>query len=204
MTSFRRKPAANLLGLVLAFASLAWNSSTLAADPAQTLILIAHPALDDRLYGQSILVAHELRDGQHVGFILNKPTNMNLAEALPGHETAKAMTDPLYLGGPANVNVLFALVQGEPPQAEGTLVLSKNIYLAVSDAAVGKAMHSRADNNARFFVGSVLWHPGELDAEIKKGAWYVLDATPDRVLPKRTTGLWEEMVLQAEIVAKGI
>ena len=70
--------------------------------------------------------------------------------------------------------------------------------------SVDKAMNPGADDRARFFVGAVVWRPGELAAEIRQGAWYVLEATPELVLPKRTTGLWEELVRQAEISANSI
>ena len=86
---------------ILAFISLAWNAPALGAEPTETLVLVARPALSDPIYGRSILVAHEMPGGQHVGFILNKPTELRMAEAFPGHAASKTVTDPLYLGGPS-------------------------------------------------------------------------------------------------------
>ena len=139
-----------------------------------------------------------------MGFILNKPTELKLAEAFPGNEASTKVTDPLYLGGPSEMGAVFALVHGNGIPSDGTLALTDNLYLAISDTAVDKAMNPGADDRARFFVGAVVWRPGELAAEIRQGAWYVLEATPELVLPKRTTGLWEELVRQAEISANSI
>lgn len=189
---------------VLAFISLAWNAPALGAEPTETLVLVARPSLSDPIYGHSILVAHEMPGGQHVGFILNKPTELKLTEAFPGHDASKAVTDPLYLGGPSDLNAVFALVQSRTTPADGSLALTGDIYLAISDTAVDKAMTPAAEERARFFVGAVVWRRGELDAEIRQGAWYVLEATPELLLPRRTTGLWEELVRQAEIAANAI
>jgi len=50
----------------------------------------------------------------------------------------------------------------------------------------------------------VLWRPGELHEEIKKGLWYVNDARADLVLRKPTESLWEELVGRSERKANAI
>ena len=54
------------------------------------------------------------------------------------------------------------------------------------------------------FVGTVVWNPGELEEELKRGAWYVLEPDPEVVLRRKTEGLWEELVHRAQISANGI
>jgi putative AlgH/UPF0301 family transcriptional regulator len=58
-------------------------------------------------------------------------------------------------------------------------------------------------SHARFVAGLVAWRTGELQDEIKRGAWFVLDADPALVL-RKPEGLWEELVKNAEIRANGI
>jgi putative transcriptional regulator len=212
MNSFFRLPTTivSLLGVLslLAFLSLVLHAPAHAAEPvaepAETLVLVARPAMTDPLYGQSILVAHEMPGGQHVGFILNRPTDLKLDEAFPGHEASKSVTEPLYLGGPSDLNAVFALVHSQSAPKEGTLPLTDDIYLAISESAVDEAMTPGEKGQSRFFAGAVVWRPGELAEEIRRGAWYVLEATAERVLPKKTAGLWENLVKQVEIVTEGI
>jgi len=206
MYSLHRLSAAVVTLLTLlsisAFLSLAWNTPARGTEPSNSLVLVARPNLNDPLYGKSILVARAMPGGQHVGFILNKPTELKLTEAFPAHEGSKSVTDPLYLGGPSDINAVFAMVRGQDAPDQGTLSMTQGVYLAISDTAVDKAM--APGDHARFFVGAVVWRPGELDAEIKQGAWYVMPATAELLLPRRTTGLWEELVRQAEITANSI
>jgi putative AlgH/UPF0301 family transcriptional regulator len=58
-------------------------------------------------------------------------------------------------------------------------------------------------SHARFVAGLVAWRTGELDEEIKRGAWYVLAADSGLVL-RNPDGLWEELVRNAELRANGI
>jgi putative AlgH/UPF0301 family transcriptional regulator len=57
---------------------------------------------------------------------------------------------------------------------------------------------------ARFFAGLVMWRPGELDDELKRGLWYVLEDSTDLVMRKPTEGLWEELVGRSERKANTI
>jgi putative transcriptional regulator len=206
--SRERKPLALVLSMamlsLIAFASLGWHSPVLAAGPERALLLVARPAVSDPLYGRSIVVAREMPDGRYVGFILNKPTQVTVTEAFPGHDASVASTEPIYIGGVSSREALFALVNGQPEIKDGTFALTDSIYLAFSGAAVVKAMAEAGRDHARFFIGAVIWQPGELADEVKQGAWYVMDATPELILPARTTGLWSTLVERAEMIANGI
>ena len=74
-----------------------------------------------------------------------------------------------------------------------SMQIASDLYLAHERDVVDRIIETEADH-ARFFAGLVLWRPGELDQEIKRGFWYVLDAETSLVLRKSTQGMWEELV----------
>ena len=189
--------------LALLVLTFAWTAPTLGAEPPGTVVLVAKPGFKDPLYGAAILIAKPLADGRHVGFILNKPTKFSLAEAFPGHSPSMKVRERLYLGGPSQVNLIFALVQRPSSPGEGAVQLAPELFLAVSGDSVDRVIETEAEH-ARFFMGVVMWRPGELDQELKRGAWYVLAPDPQFVLPKKTEGLWEELVERARISADAI
>jgi putative AlgH/UPF0301 family transcriptional regulator len=49
----------------------------------------------------------------------------------------------------------------------------------------------------------VLWKPGELRDEVKRGLWYSMDARTELVL-RKADGLWEELVGRSERKANTI
>ena len=48
-------------------------------------------------------------------------------------------------------------------------------------------------NDARYYVGYIVWRPGELRSEIDRKVWTVTNASPDIVFRKDPSGLWEEL-----------
>jgi len=168
------------------------------ADLDQPLMLVAKPQLRDALYGSTILIAKAIGNDEHIGFIINKPTPITVGEAFPGSSFAQKQGDVLFLGGPASSNVIFALVNRHDSPGRGTVQLAPDIFLAVAADAVAHVIEADADH-ARFLIGAVVWRPGELQDELKRGLWYVLEPEADLVARKKTDGLWEELVRRSEV-----
>lgn len=196
-------PASTSNRLAFALLALALALPCLGADPASTVVLVAKPGLQDPLYGASILIARALPDGRHVGFILNKPTTVTLAAAFPDHAASQPDHELLYLGGPVATEAVFVLIQTHVSPGEGSIQIAPDLFLVIAEATVNRIIETQPDH-ARLFLGTVVWQPGELDTELKRGAWYVMDPRPDLVLPAKTDGLWERLVQRAELYAKAI
>jgi len=190
--------------LLLAVLAIAGTAPARAVEPAdEPVILVAKPALRDRLYRGTILIARPLRNGQHVGFIVNRPTPVKLGTLFPDHGPSQKVVEPIYLGGPVSIEVLFALVQRKDSPGKRAMQLTPDLYLVVDRDLVDHIIESEADH-ARFYAGVVLWARGELDAEIARGFWYVDDADVSLVLRKSTDGMWEELVKRLEQRSRGI
>lgn len=171
-------------------------------DMSDTMILVAKRQLRDQLYGSTILIVKPLGEDRHVGFIINKPTQMTLGKLFPNHGPSQKIADPVYLGGPFNAQVIFALVQRPDSPGGRSVRIAPDLYLAVDSNVVDRIIESEPQH-ARFFAGMVLWKPGELAEELKRGLWYSLDARSELVL-KKADGLWEELVGRSERKANTI
>jgi putative transcriptional regulator len=167
-----------------------------------TMILVAKRQLHDQLYGSTILIVKPLGEDRHVGFIINKPTQMTLGKLFPNHGPSQKVVDPVYLGGPFNSQVIFALVNRPDSPGGRSVRLAPDLYLAVDSQVVDRIIESEPQH-ARFFAGMVLWKPGELADEMKRGLWYTLDARAEVVL-KKADGLWEDLVGRSERKANTI
>ena len=195
-----RRNAIGLLALMLPALALGWGALAHAAGSpeSEAVMLVAKRELHDPIYGETILIARPVGEGRHVGFILNRPTKILLEEAFPDHGSSKAVQGPLYLGGPSGVDAVFALVARHDSPGRGSMELSPDLYLVIAADTVDRIIESDAEH-ARFFAGVVVWQPGELEEELKRGVWYVLDPEPDLVLPPKTEGLWQQLVHRAEL-----
>jgi putative transcriptional regulator len=187
-----------------AIVAIAFASPARPADPSEDpIILVAKRQLQDKLYGSTILIARPIGAERHVGFIVNKPTQMTLGKLFPTHEPSKKVADPVFLGGPVSTEVIFALVQGRESPGGRSIKILDDLYLAIESEVVDQVIEKQPAR-ARFFAGMVLWKPGELADEVKKGLWYVNDARAEIVLRKSTEGLWEELLGRSERKANAI
>lgn len=203
----RRLSLLPILFAALAFALLpleAFSAEEVpAADPVETIVLVAKRNLQDKIYSSTILVAKPVGSDRHVGFILNKPTQVTLGKLFPDHAASAKVPDPVFLGGPFGREVIFALVQRRDNPGGRSVQITPDLFLAFDSPVVDRIIETQP-NHARFFAGLVVWQQGELRAELKRGLWYVLDAKTDLLLKKQTDGMWEELVGRSERKANTI
>ena len=173
---------------------LCWTVLASGAGLDEPLILVARPELADPVFGRSVLIVAPVGDGQHVGFIVNRPSNVTLGKVFPEHGPSQKVVDPIYVGGPIEPGVLFALVQRQASPGGHSAELAPGLYLAYESAVVDQIIESEPQH-ARFVAGMVVWQPGELQRELDAGAWLVLDPDPTLVMHK-PDGLWDELVLR--------
>src|SRR4030088_2317933 len=164
-----------------------------AAAAEETVLLVAKRQLEDPIWGSTIVLAKPIEGGGHVGFIVNKPTKMSLAELFPEHEPSKKVADPLFLGGTVNMNLVFALVEEHGSRKDGSVRIAPDIFLAYDTKAVDRIIESESDH-ARFFLGLVVWRPGQLDDELDRGLWYVEEPEAKLVMRRKNDEMWEELV----------
>ena len=186
-----------------AILAVAWSAPARPADLDESIILVAKRQLQDKLYGSTILIARPIGGGRHVGFIINKPTQITLGKLFPTHEPSRKVTDPVFLGGPVSPEVIFALVHGKESPGGRSIRILDDLYLAIDSEVVDRVIEKQS-SRARFFAGMVLWRPGELYDEVKRGLWYLQDARADVVLRKPTETMYEELVGRSERKANAI
>ena len=187
----------------LAASSAVFFLASAAAAPGDTVLLVAKRQFEDPIYGSTIVLARPVQGGGHVGFIVNRPTKMSLSELFPDHEPSKKVADPLFLGGTVDMNLVFALVEGHGSKKDGSIRIAPDLFLAFETKAVDRIIESESDH-ARFFLGMVVWRPGQLDDELDRGLWYVDEPEAKLVLRRKTDGLWEELLLRLEARANTI
>lgn len=189
--------------LTLLAAAMLWANPGRATDLGKPMILVAKRQMHDRMYGATVLVVRPIGNEQHVGFIINRPSKMTLGQLFPQHEPSKKVLDPVYVGGPFSAEAIFALVNTPQNPGGHSVRLMPNLF-AVFDGSIVDRIIETEPAKARFVAGLVAWKPGELRDEMRRGAWHVLPADLTVALRKKTDGLWEELVLRAELSAKTI
>jgi putative transcriptional regulator len=193
-----------LLRPVLFAILLACQALAHAADlSSRAAILVAKPELHDDVYGSTILVVVPVGEGRHVGFIVNRPTTVTVGSAFPEDGAAQKIIDPVYIGGPSENQAVFALVERRDSPGGVSLELMPGLFVAFDRDTVDRIIRAEPEH-ARFVAGAVGWAEGELQDEVERGLWYVLEPDAGLALRKPTEGLWEELVRRSQIAANAI
>lgn len=174
--------------------TLAWGQSiddSVDVD-AEPVILVASENLADPVYARTVLIAKPVGGQMHVGIILNKQTDRTLASLFPEHEPSKLVQEKVFFGGPMSRTAVAALTQVSQPSAEGVISFSNDLYFVLHVETIDSIIE-KAPNAARYFVGNVIWRPGELDAELERGLWDVLPMSSDIALRKDIQRMWRDL-----------
>jgi putative transcriptional regulator len=163
-----------------------------ATEASKPVILVATDRLAGSGYDETVLIAAPLPTGEHIGFIINRPTQVKLGNLFPEHAPSRKVVDPVYFGGPVLSESLFAVAR-RVPEGGGELVpLMPGLVLAIDGATVDRVIETMP-NDARYFAGLMVWQPGELDEQIRAGAWEVRPADEGTVFHANPAGLWKDL-----------
>jgi putative transcriptional regulator len=148
-------------------------------------LLVASPDLLDPNFRRTVvLVLTHDADGA-VGLVLNRPTDIAIGEALPQWRDASAPPACLYVGGPVQPDAAIGL--GFGASAEGDPVLG-------GIGAVDLDGPPEAHRCVRVFIGYSGWGPGQLDSEVARDDWLVVDAEVGDVSTATPETLWRDVL----------
>ena len=173
------------------------------SEPKAGRLLLATPLLGDPNFRRTVIlvVEHEVTEGT-LGIVLNRPTKVPVGKVL--EEWTELATDPsvVFRGGPVSPNspLALALVPGkEEPLGwralDGAPALAR---LGLLDLGAPPGGLAPAIESLRVYAGYAGWSPGQLEAEIDEGAWYVLTAEPGDVFAAEPERLWSDVLRRQE------
>jgi len=141
-------------------------------------LLIAAPALLDPNFRRTVLliVAHD--DDGAVGLVLNRVSEVEVAEAVP--ELA-VLVDPgatVSFGGPVQQDAVVVLAEWDDADEAGDIVFA-DVGLMGAEAELDRI--DAATRRVRIFAGYAGWSAGQLDAEVEEPSWIVGDPIAEDV-----------------------
>ena len=154
-------------------------------------LLLASPSLRDPNFERTVvLIGVHGADGA-MGVVLNRPSEVTVAEAAPQLGQAVSDSEPVYVGGPVQTSSIVFLAEFLDPALAGLLVLGR-IGFPTPEAEIDEL--SQATERARVFAGFAGWGEGQLEAEIAEGDWIGQAALPDDVFTDAPDRLWSEVL----------
>jgi putative transcriptional regulator len=154
-------------------------------------LLVATPNLGDPNFERTVVLVLEHGDEGALGVVLNRPSELDVAEPLPEWAGAAAHPPVVFIGGPVAPSAAVCLARlGRDGGAEGWQPLLDGTPVGTMDLDSDPDEAIPRLEEIRVFAGYAGWGPGQLEGEIADGGWFVVDADPDDPLSPAPQNLW--------------
>jgi putative transcriptional regulator len=160
--------------------------------PSPGKLLIAEPFLDDPYFKRSVVLLTEHNENGSIGFILNKPIEIKLKDAVG---ELPPIDSNIHLGGPvARETLHFLHTEGE--QIDGSLEIMKGLFWGGNFETLKKLIEQDKikPESIKFFVGYSGWEPEQLEKELKLNSWIVLEGDLSVIMKRNTANLWKDIL----------
>jgi putative transcriptional regulator len=144
-------------------------------------LLVASPALTDPNFDRTVVLLLEHGPDGAMGVVLNRPTEVPIADALPGWEAIVSEPTLLFVGGPVGDGLGVGL--SVLPDGSHDIV---DLNVDPSDGTVPAPV--------RVFLNYSGWGPGQLENELAAHAWLVVDALPSDIVTPAPNRLWRDVL----------
>ncbi len=154
-------------------------------------LLVAAPTLEDPNFARTVVIVGEHNEDGALGVVLNRPSETEVAEAVPDLADLVETGEIVHVGGPVQTSAVLVLAQFSEPDQAHQLVVGDVGFLAVDeeDDRVATAVC-----RARVFAGYAGWGPGQLEAELAREDWIVEPATGEDVFSDDPETLWSRVL----------
>jgi len=152
-------------------------------------LLLANGSLFDPNFRRTVVFLAEHSEEGAMGVVLNRPSEILVADAVPPLADVVGGDEPLYIGGPVQPSDVLVMATFEDPGlpevvADGVGFLSGEID-ETSFAAV---------RDVRVFAGYSGWGSGQLEFEMTEDSWITEPALFEDAFTVDPEGLWSAVL----------
>jgi len=172
------------------------SAATAAHDqaPAPGTFLVASRSLTDPHFRRTViyLVTHDEQGS--LGLIVNRPSTIRLADAVSGVEKEAGDAHAIYFGGPVKHGMITLLMRNEK---ENPLVkqVAGEVFFSHDRRVLDRLLAEQKPASAlRCYMGHAGWRAGQLQQELERGNWHVIEADANAVFSSRPEALWNRLI----------
>lgn len=155
--------------------------------PKPGALLISEPFNPEPSFKRSVILMSQHNAQGSIGFIINKPTQLLVHEALEDFPESDAI---IYWGGNLKTDSIYYI--HSIADLPGANKICQGIYWG-GDYAQLKVMIESGEvdvDDIKFIAGFCAWNPGELDQEVEQESWWLSIADAYSVFVEEPTVIW--------------
>ncbi|OYN94607.1 YqgE/AlgH family protein [Enemella evansiae] len=156
-------------------------------------LLISQVTLRDGVFDSAVVLVLDADESGTLGVVLNRYSEVDLDQVLPGWSDQVSAPQVLFDGGPVSPNGAICLArlagEEEPP---GWRRVFGDVGLLHLDTPL--ELVAGAYRDLRIFAGYAGWQAGQLEGELLRDGWFVAKAEIDDVFGPDQEDLWRRVL----------
>jgi putative transcriptional regulator len=168
-------------------------------------LLVASRDLGDPNFAKTvILLVHYKADEGAVGLVVNRATDVPISRVFQDLKEAKSRKDPVYVGGPVELNTVMALLK-TAIKPENSARVFNDVFLITNKDLLRATLASGAESSVfHTYVGYAGWGAGQLEREMEQGAWHSMAADAAIVFHSDPDSVWQRLIRRTETQIAGL
>ena len=127
------------------------------------------------------------------GVVINKPSPIPFSQVLVDPPEQTKWPEKLYWGGPVSSGTLHLLLKTNET-SDGMRKMVEDLYWVHDSERLETILKQGwPDGEARVYAGYSGWAPGQLEDEILRGSWKILEADVESVFNPDSGKIWKEL-----------
>ena len=162
--------------------------------------LVASRQIRDPRFAETVilLVQHDLNGT--VGLVVNRPSKVRLSDFLPEIKEHQGEEHFVYIGGPVGMTQIQLLIR-QPNRSEEFHSIFDDVYVSLSKTVLERLV-KKPDGKIKFraYAGYAGWVFGQLEQEVVRGDWRVVQADAETIFNKSASEIWPDLIRKTEII----
>jgi putative transcriptional regulator len=155
-------------------------------------LLVATPPLVDPNFDRTVVVMLEHGVDGGLGVVLNRRSETTIDDVFPEWHELVSPPEVVFAGGPVSTDAVIALARRRDAELDGFVQILDD--LGTVDLAEDPLRIGASIETLRVFAGYAGWTPGQLEAELDQGAWFVVALEPGDPFVAAPERLWRDVL----------
>jgi putative transcriptional regulator len=155
-------------------------------------LLVATPPLVDPNFDRTVVLMLEHGDDGALGVVLNRRSETTIDDVFPEWHELVSPPEVVFAGGPVSTDAIIALARRRDAELDGFVQILDDlgtVDLAEDPLGIGASLEA-----LRVVAGYAGWTPGQLEAELEQGAWFVVELEPGDPFVGTPEHLWRDVL----------
>jgi putative transcriptional regulator len=145
----------------------------------------------DPNFRRTVVLIGEHGDDGAMGVVLNRPSPVTVADAVPALAALVPESEFVYVGGPVQPGAVVALAEHDEPGEAAAIAFGDIGFI---NATVGVEEVGGQLRRVRIFAGYAGWAAGQLESELEAEDWILDPAEPQDVFTDAASELWSTVL----------